>query len=68
MAGRDDLFIRPVAGGEAVNLTANWDLEPNTAQWSPDSRFLYFTAAIGGETHLFRVAAAGGAGRAGHEG
>jgi dipeptidyl aminopeptidase/acylaminoacyl peptidase len=58
--GSDDLFIRPVAGGEPVNLTANWDLEPNTAQWSPDSRFLYFTAAIGGETHLFRVAATGG--------
>jgi dipeptidyl aminopeptidase/acylaminoacyl peptidase len=59
--GPDDLFIRPVTGGEAVNLTANWDLEPNTAQWSPDSRFIYFTATTGGETQLFRVAASGGA-------
>ena len=32
-----------------------------TPQWSPDSRFIYFTAEIGGENHLFRVAAAAGA-------
>jgi len=55
--GPEDLFIRPVAGGEPINLTANWDLEPNDAQWSPDSKFLYFSAQIGGESHLFRVAA-----------
>jgi dipeptidyl aminopeptidase/acylaminoacyl peptidase len=59
--GSDDLYIRPVAGGEPTNLTANWDLEPGPAQWSPDSRYIYFTAGIGGETHLFRVASAGGA-------
>jgi dipeptidyl aminopeptidase/acylaminoacyl peptidase len=58
--GSDDLFIRPVAGGEPINLTANWDLEPGTPQWSPDSRFIYFTAATGGETHLFRVSSGGG--------
>jgi dipeptidyl aminopeptidase/acylaminoacyl peptidase len=58
--GPDDLFIRPVAGGEPVNLTAQWDLEPGPAQWSPDSRFVYFTAQTGGENHLFRVAASGG--------
>jgi dipeptidyl aminopeptidase/acylaminoacyl peptidase len=58
--GPDDLFIRPAAGGEPLNLTAQWDLEPGPAQWSPDSRFLYFTAQTGGESHLFRVAAAGG--------
>ena len=69
--GPSDLYIRPVAGGppspasagtasygaasEAVNLTANWDLEPGPTRWSPDSRFIYFTAGIGGESHLFRV-------------
>ena len=26
--GSRDLFIRPVDGGEAINLTAKWDLEP----------------------------------------
>lgn len=56
--GPRDVFIQPTAGGEPVNLTANWDLEPGDTQWSPDSRFIYFTAGIGGETHLFRVAAA----------
>ena len=55
--GPRDLYIKPTGGGEPINLTAKWDLEPDDTQWSPDSRFLYFTAGIGGETHLFRVAA-----------
>jgi dipeptidyl aminopeptidase/acylaminoacyl peptidase len=59
--GPRDLYIRSVAGGEPINLTASWDLDPGAAQWSPDSRYLYFTAGIGGEWHLFRVPAAGGA-------
>jgi dipeptidyl aminopeptidase/acylaminoacyl peptidase len=59
--GPRDLYIRPVdGGGGPVNLTATWDLEPTNAQWSPDSRFIYFTAEIGGEIHLFRVAALSG--------
>jgi dipeptidyl aminopeptidase/acylaminoacyl peptidase len=58
--GSEDLFIRPLTGGEPINLTAKWDLEPGTPHWSPDSRFIYFTAATGGETHLFRVASSGG--------
>jgi dipeptidyl aminopeptidase/acylaminoacyl peptidase len=56
--GPDDLYIRPVSGGEPINVTAKWDLDPGPARWSADSRFLYFTAAIGGESHLFRVSAA----------
>jgi dipeptidyl aminopeptidase/acylaminoacyl peptidase len=58
--GSRDLWIRPVEGGEPINLTAKWDLEPGRPQWSPDSRFLYFTAEIGGEAHLFRAAVPGG--------
>jgi dipeptidyl aminopeptidase/acylaminoacyl peptidase len=66
--GPRDLFVRPVAGGlsrrsseraksdQPVNLTADWDLEPGDSRWSPDSKYLYFTAGIGGETHLFRIA------------
>ena len=53
--GPRDLYIRPLDGGEAINLTARWDLEPGDSRWSPDSRYLYFTAAIGGENHLFRI-------------
>ncbi len=58
--GPSDLYVRPVAGGEPVNLTAAWDLEPGPIRWSPDSRFVYFTAATGGEQHLFRVAVPAG--------
>jgi dipeptidyl aminopeptidase/acylaminoacyl peptidase len=57
--GPQDLYVRPLAGGQPINLTAAWDLDPGAARWSPDSRFLYFTAAIGGETHLFRVSVPG---------
>ena len=53
--GPSDLYVRPAAGGKPVNLTANWELEPGPTRWSPDSRFIYFTADIRGETHLFRV-------------
>ena len=55
--GPRDIYIRPVDGGAPVNLTAAWDLDPGSPTWSPDSRYLYFTAQIGGETHLFRVTA-----------
>ncbi len=53
--GPNDLFVRAAAGGVPINLTADWDLEPGNPMWSPDSRYIYFTAGIGGETHLFRV-------------
>ena len=53
--GPRDLFMRPLGGGEPINLTADWDLEPGDSRWSPDGKYIYFTAAIGGETHLFRV-------------
>lgn len=53
--GPSDLYVRPVDGGQPVNVTAAWDLEPGATTWSPDSRFIYFTAATGGESHLFRV-------------
>ena len=53
--GPSDLYVRPVAGGDAINLTATWDLEPGATRWSDDGRFIYFSAGIGGESHLFRV-------------
>ena len=59
--GPRDLFVRAADGsGAPVNLTAAWDLEPGQTTWSPDSRFMYFTAATGGETHLFRVSVPAG--------
>ena len=58
--GPSDLFVRPTAGGEPINLTANWDLEPGPTRWSPDSRHIYFTADTRGETHLFRASVPAG--------
>ncbi|HEX6054108.1 MAG TPA: prolyl oligopeptidase family serine peptidase, partial [Gemmatimonadaceae bacterium] len=58
--GATDLVVVPADGGAERVLTAGWDYLPSNAQWSPDGRFVYFTAGIGGAVHLFRVAAAGG--------
>jgi dipeptidyl aminopeptidase/acylaminoacyl peptidase len=58
--GATDLALIPAAGGAERNLTADWDLLPSNAQWSPDGRFVYFVGGIGGATHLFRVAVDGG--------
>jgi dipeptidyl aminopeptidase/acylaminoacyl peptidase len=59
--GSDDLILWPANGGASINLTATWDLEPNAPRWSPDSKYIYFTAEKGGAVHLFRVAARSGA-------
>jgi Tol biopolymer transport system component len=44
-----------------TNLTADWDLLPGAPGWSPDGRSVYFSAGIGGNEHLVRVASTGGA-------
>ena len=60
--GPRDIYLRPAEGmAQPINLTASWNLEPTNVRWSPDSRFLYFTAETGGEIHLFRVAPVAGA-------
>ncbi len=53
--GPDGSFRGPVR-----NLTENWDLRPGSPWWSPEGDALYFSAQIGGNTHLFRVPAGGG--------
>ena len=57
--GPTDLLVLDPSSGESVNLTADWDLRPGSPRWSPDGRHLYFTAGIGGESHLFRAGADG---------
>ena len=59
--GSNDLIAWPAGGGTPINLTASWDLEPNAPRWSPDSKFVYFTAEKAGTVHLFRVPARAGA-------
>ena len=58
--GPRDLYVRPTDGGEPLNLTENWDLDPGSPMWSPDSQHIYFVAGIGGTRHLFRAAPDGG--------
>jgi len=58
--GATDLAIIPAQGGSERILTASWDLLPSNAAWCPDSKYIYFVGGVGGATHLFRVAAAGG--------
>ncbi len=58
--GPRDLYVRPLAGGEPVNLTAEFDLDAGSPMWSPDGRYLYFETGIGGARHLFRVSPNGG--------
>jgi dipeptidyl aminopeptidase/acylaminoacyl peptidase len=58
--GPRDVYVRPFAGGEPVNLTADFDLDAGSPLWSPDGGWIYFTTGIGGASHLFRVAPTGG--------
>ncbi len=53
--GPTDLYVVSPRGGAPINLTADWDLQAGAPMWSPDGRYIYFTATIGGSTHLFRV-------------
>lgn len=59
--GPRDLHVRPAAGGDPVNLTAEFDLDAGTPRWAPDGDHMYFTTGIGGATHLFRASPDGGA-------
>lgn len=57
--GPVDLVRIAAGGGAPENLTPDWDLIPNAPRWSPDGRYVYFTAGRGGSTHLFRLQASG---------
>ena len=58
--GATDLVVVPVEGGAERVLTSAWDYLPTNAEWSPDSRSVYFMGGVGGANHLFRVAVTGG--------
>src|SRR5581483_1336501 len=53
-----DIYRMPSEGGAMKNLTPDFDLIPDAPAWNGDS--LWFAAAIGGDTHLFRMNANGG--------
>lgn len=68
------IMVVPAAGGEPVNLTADFDRNPGNAcgsdmvttvnpglVWSEDSKYIYFIATDGGRTKVYRVEHAPGA-------
>jgi dipeptidyl aminopeptidase/acylaminoacyl peptidase len=56
-----DVYVMPAQGGKMENLTASWDLLPAEPIWSHDGRYVFFSAGIGRNTHLFQAPASGGA-------
>jgi len=53
-----DIYRMPAEGGSMQNLTPDFDLIPTGAKWAGDS--IYFSAEVGGDGNLFRMAAGGG--------
>ena len=53
--------VVPAAGGESRALTARLDRNVESPRFSPDGKFVYFGLEEGGNEHLARVPAAGGA-------
>lgn len=56
-----DLWLFDAGGRERRNLTEAWDLIPGSPVWSEDGSHLYFTASMGGNSHLFRLEVGSGA-------
>lgn len=59
-ADQTDLKVVAAEGGEPRNLTADFDWSISNIEWSKDGRHVYFSAAQGLSTHLYRVPASGG--------
>ena len=55
----DLVKMRADGAGSVQILTADWDLLPSRARFSPDGAHVYFSGGISGNTHLFRVSSAG---------
>ena len=58
--GPGHVAVVPVAGGPAVALTASLDRDVSQPRFSPDGKWIYFLLEDGGNSHLARVAPAGG--------
>ncbi len=59
-ADQTDVKVVSVDGGEPRNLTAKFDYSASNILWSPDGSTIYFVAAEGLTSKLYKVAAAGG--------
>lgn len=54
-----DIYRMAAAGGAVKNLTPDFDLIPEAPAWNGET--IYFKSEVGGDGHLFRMAATGGA-------
>ena len=52
-ADKNDILI--MRAGRPFNLTKHWDGTVDAFKWSPDGKFVYFLAPVGGTKQLFRV-------------
>ena len=59
-ANQYDVMVIPFQGGQSINLTADFDYSTSGIQWSKDGKTIYFTAAQGLTSHLFKVPSRGG--------
>lgn len=55
-----DLWLFSADGSDRRNLTSDFDLIPGSPTWSSDGTELYFTASVGGDSHLFQLDVATG--------
>ncbi|NUQ80772.1 MAG: S9 family peptidase [Bacteroidetes bacterium] len=58
-ADRYEVMVRNLQSGESRSLTQNLDRSAGDLTWSPDGKFLYFTADNQGYRSLYRVDPAG---------
>lgn len=54
------LTVIPASGGEARDLSLEFDRSVNDFRWSPDSRWLYMTLNDRGRIEIYRVSPEGG--------
>jgi eukaryotic-like serine/threonine-protein kinase len=59
LGGSGDLWVVPVAGGKARQLTLG-GCGGGHAVWTPDGRVIVFSSARGGSRNLWQIAATGG--------
>jgi dipeptidyl aminopeptidase/acylaminoacyl peptidase len=54
-----DLGVEAAFQGQPRSLTAAWDLQPGSPEWTANGRALRFDAGISGNQHVFEVSLAG---------
>jgi dipeptidyl aminopeptidase/acylaminoacyl peptidase len=59
-ADQNDIKVVAAAGGEPRNLTKEFDWSVSNIEWSKDGKWIYFSAAQGLGTNVYRIAATGG--------